>query len=130
MPIQFFKRASLLIGISLLAACTYSEGDWRATVGDRDEICSVYHYAQMAIMEERKVYDRDFPDRQSRRSHIKPRANGHYIESWFFDFLPNGDTLKVSFNCEVYLSSDPKIAYYVQNLRFTDSLYLKDEAHL
>ncbi len=102
---------------TLLTSCNYSEGDWGATVGNCDEICTVYYTAQSKLMKNRKLYAGDFPDTEMRRKHVKVYKNGHKIVSWFKSINEQGDTLKTNFSCEVYLSRNVDVGYYVENLK-------------
>ncbi|MAY83562.1 MAG: hypothetical protein CMP59_05445 [Flavobacteriales bacterium] len=97
-------------------SCSYGEGDWGATVGDCDEICTVYYTAQRELMKEREISDRNFPDQEIRRNHVEEIENGHKIKSWFDMVDEKGDTTRKDFSCEIYY--DPEvIGYVVKNLK-------------
>lgn len=96
-------------------SCGYSDGDWGATVSDCDEICTVYYTAQRELKKEKELFDRNFPNKELRRKHVKQIKKGYRIESWFHDVNQNHDTIKYKFSCEVYYETE-KINYVVKNL--------------
>jgi len=106
---------------TLFVSCGYSEGNWGATLGDCGETCTVYYTAQRKLMENRELYDRDFPDKELRRKHVTEIDNGHQIKSWFKIINEQGDTVKTDFSCEVYLSDYVEIGYYVENLKIKEN---------
>lgn len=112
----FWKYYGVLLFLIILTSCGYNDGDWGTTVGDCDEICTIYYTAQLELIKDREIYDRDFPDRKIRRKHVKEIENGHRIESWFVAVNEEGDTAKIEFSCEVYYNSEI-IGYAVKNLK-------------
>ena len=110
------KILYILLVISTIS-CTDSKwnGEWGATVGDCDEICTIYYSAQQEIMKNKELYDRDFPNKTERRKHVSKTEKGHRIESWY-RVIDGIDTSKNDFSCELIYDSE-KIGYLVKNLR-------------
>lgn len=110
------KLVSGLIVFIFITSCSYREGDYGATVGDCDEICTVYYVAQRKLMEDYEIYDRDFPNKKIRRTHVKRFSSGHKIESWFCLINEQNDTSYVRFSCNVKLDAENELGYRVEEL--------------
>lgn len=108
-------------------SCSDSEwnGEWGATVGDCDEICTVYYSAQQEIFKNKELFDRNFPNITERRKHVSKTEKGHRIESWY-RVIDGIDTSKNEFSCEVVYDSE-KVEYIVKNLRIKNIDYKKLE---
>lgn len=101
-------------------SCSNSKwnGEWGATVGDCDEICTIYYTAQQELMKDRKLYDKDFPNKEQRRKHVTKTENGHEIKSWF-RIINKTDTMINQFSCEVVYDKE-KIGYVIKNLKIKE----------
>jgi hypothetical protein len=100
----------------MFLSCGHQEGDYGATVGDCDQICTVYHVAQLKLAEDYEIYDRDFPDKEVRRMHVKKTVGGHRIESWFRLVGKGKDTTNYNFSCEVIEDMVSLFGYGVINM--------------
>ncbi|MCF8295922.1 MAG: hypothetical protein K9J13_00135 [Saprospiraceae bacterium] len=78
---NFRTYCSFLLISIVITSCVNREGDWGATIGDCDEICTVYYAAQIELMKDKELYDRDFTNKQLRRKHVIEIKNGHKIEN-------------------------------------------------
>lgn len=114
------KIIQILLIISIVS-CSDSEwnGEWGATVGDCDEICTIYYTAQKELMKDRKLYDKDFPNKEERKKHVAKIENGHEIKSWY-RIINNTDTTINRFSCSVIYDNE-KIGYVVKNLKIKES---------
>ncbi len=111
-------KLSLMILIFSLPSCDNNEGEWGATVGNCDEVCTVYYTAQRKLRKDYSTRHLIFPDKKERRDHVIKTNSGHRIKSWF-NFIDNDQNLvKNKFSCEVYYSSS-EINYVVKNLKVT-----------
>jgi hypothetical protein len=110
------KKILYILLVSLTISCTDSKwnGEWGATVGNCDEICTIYYSAQQEIMKNIELSDIDFPNKTERRKHLSKTEKGHRIESWY-SVIDGNDTLKNEFFCEVIYDRE-KIGYLVKNL--------------
>ena len=109
----------LVIGLIIflfVISCSYQDGDYGATVGDCDEICTVYYVAQRKLMEDYEIYDRNFPNKEVRRTHVIRSLSGHKIKSWFYLINEKNDTSYVSFSCNVKLDTENELGYTVEDL--------------
>jgi len=125
--IHKMKITVFIISLFFIASCSDSKwnGEWGATVGDCDEICTIYHSAQKELMKEFNLYDKDFPNKEERRKHIVLIDNGHKINSWFRVVTDNNDTTINEFSCKVYYD-EVKIKYVVTDLKY-DKVNLKQK---
>lgn len=106
----------------LLTSCMESN-DFGATIGDCDEFYTIYHTSQLELMKEYDIYDKNFPDKETRRGHIKKISNGHKIESWFY-IINDIDTNYIEFSCIVNYDSN-KISYVTKDLEVRDNASIK-----
>ena len=89
----------LILGVPLTSCI--GESDFGATTSNCDEICTVYNTAQQQINQEYQVFDRDYPDSEERRTHVKEENDGFKIESWFYEITDSTDTTYYDFSCFV-----------------------------
>ncbi|NOQ74839.1 MAG: hypothetical protein GQ574_22685 [Crocinitomix sp.] len=113
--LKFSKYYGIALFLVIISSCTYSDGDWGATVGNCDEICAVYYSAELELRKNKKLKSLDFPNEEIRRAHVKEIENGHSINSWFTFCNEKSDTITNKFSCEVYYDMK-KIGYVVKNL--------------
>lgn len=92
------------------------DGDsFNSTVGNCDDICSVYYIAQKKIMENENINDLIFPKKSERRSHVIPNNSEYKINSWYSIIDKNRDTVKFSFKCVIIYNYD-LLSYEVKEL--------------
>ena len=113
------KKYQFII-ILFTTSCSDSKwnGEWGATVGDCDEICTIYYSAQQEVMKYDELNEFEFPSEEEQRIHVKPSENGHSIESWF-RIIKDTDTSINEFSCEV-LYDEATIRYVVKNLKIKE----------
>ena len=114
------NKILIILSITVMLSCKDSKwnGEWGATIGDCDEICTIYHCVQKELMKNQKLFDKNFPDKSERRKHVTKIENGHKIESWF-NQIQNSDTIRNEFSCKVYFDK-VKIRYVIVDLKISE----------
>ena len=122
------KKMKFLINYILLVSlisCEYSDGYLGATLGSSVGNPDAYDAAQREIMKHRDINFGNFPDIDIRHQHITNIKNGEKVDSWFQIVNEYNDTLRTNFSCEVYLSDDVEIGYYVEKLIIEEKWFPK-----
>lgn len=108
-----------------LVSCSDSNwnGEWGATVGDCDEVCTVYYSVQKELMSKEDLLDLNFPSKIERRKHVLRTEKGHKVDSWFKK-VDGTDTIKREFSCKVVFDTQ-KIKYVIEDLEIksSDTIY-------
>lgn len=97
----------------ILCSSCLNLDDYGATVGDCDELCTVYNVCKSEMKEKFGLRNSDFPDRKTRLTHVEEVGEGgeeYRVRSWYHEINELGDTTIVDFDCLV--------KYDIQSMRY------------